>query len=254
MCRWVTRNHEGQDEFVKVCARCDGGVVHQDRIELNVGGDMPLAFAGDGLMCCVEVMAKIHGHTRGELVAMLYEWVEALVEDGWSEHIVQVHRHLMLGPDLSALPNGARTPCKLASVQAQMKAVWRGSFTEDQDAWQEAWWDVALHGGDAETVEEEFRQQRWRLLDILMLLIDTGILGMDALTFDHLATWLQTVKMWQTSIHWLCFESFSPTPGHTLVSNRGGTWMRFGVRDATAERRPGRAGWDGSIHIFIIAV
>jgi hypothetical protein len=57
------------DEHTEVAS---AGVVASLSLPSHTAERLPIAFrAGDGFMCCVEVMATIHGHTFEELYGML---------------------------------------------------------------------------------------------------------------------------------------------------------------------------------------
>lgn len=248
--------------------RCFDVNEHRDAASIGIAASLllpshttvrlPISFgAGDGFMCCVEVMATIHGHTFEELYGMLYEWARAFAHSGAYRNMMAAHRSILLGDDYIAPYDGymegggeAYLPGAMMLVKQQIQALVRNEHPPEHKIWDRNWWKVAADrpNPDAPRFNRVAMVLKGgkRALNILKKLIDLHVLGMDALAFDHLAKWLQTEHGWTTDVCWMCLEDFSPNPGQPPESQHA-TWVRFGVLVVPPERRTGNPGWDWNI-------
>jgi hypothetical protein len=168
--------------------------------------------------------------------------------------MIAAHRNILLGEDFIAPYDGyiegggeEYLPGAVMLVKQQIQALVKNEYPSEHRIWTWNWWKVAADVPKPATRRTNraarVRRGGRRAINILKKLIDLHVLGMDALSFDHLAKWLQTEHGWTTDICWMCLEDFSPNPGQPAESQHA-TWVRFGVLEAPPERRTGNPGWD----------
>lgn len=204
------------------------------------------------MMCGVEILARVHEHTFHELYDMLDEWIEVYVENEAYHDMLYMHQCQLLGE--SGFFGGfgrfgdystTQLPAPAAVAQRQLKAMIANGCHRGEAIWSWGWWEVAWRHDDGTAVGAQLRKMRAK--QILRVLKDNGVLGMDALTFDHMAKWLQLDKNWETDIHWLCLEGFSPPLGGGPAPGLA-TWARFGADEwVDADPRTGGPGLDWNI-------